>query len=323
MRRSLVLALCLTPAVAVGQSVKPSAKVDTAKLTFRWPATVSARVDAQRYRERHNHGRHDTSNVRVFYRMTAQRSRDEYVVKFSDFQLPDGARGAGATQAAALMERLGAIVPSYRVNAGGEFVRLESPETIRALIDTMMTSMTAKDGPPPPQLKQFMNSMLSDDVLSASAAQEWNALVGTWVGAELEVGEVYGSEGEEPVPVFQNASVKFEYEFSAVRRMSCDSVTAPKARDCLELQMVSRPDTAAMRELLQRFMGALVPDAAKAVGFTDFGVENVVTLVARPESLLPVSLVVYKEVTGTVRSDGKTEKIYQMDVKTQRYSYDK
>jgi hypothetical protein len=165
--------------------------------------------------------------------------------------------------------------------------------------------------------------MLSDDVLAASAAQEWNALVGTWVGAELEVGEVYGSEGEEPIPLFQNATVKFEYEFSAVRRMSCDSLAAPKARDCIELEMVSRPDTAAMRELLQRFMGTLAPDAAKDMGFTDFGVENVVTLVARPESLLPVSLVVAKEVTGTVRAEGKTERVYQLDVKSQRYIYDK
>ena len=60
---------------------------------------------------------------------------------------------------------------------------------------------------------------------------------------------------------------------------------------------------------------------AKAVGFTDFNVENVVTLVARPESLIPVSLVVTKHVTGTVRSGGKTSKMYQLEVKSQRYTY--
>ena len=325
MRRVLLsLALCLTPAVAFAQGAKkPTAKVDTAKLTFRWPQTVTARVEAQRYRERHNSGRHDTTDARVSYRMTAQRSGEEYVVRFSDFQMHKGARGAGASEAAAFMERLGAIAPSYRVTAGGEFARLESPETIRKFIDSLFTSLTAKDGPPPPQLKQFMSSMLSDDVLAASAAQEWNALVGTWIGAELEVGEAYGSEGEEPIPLFQNATVKFEYEFSAVRRLSCDSVAAPKARDCIELEMISKPDTAAMRDLLQRVMGTLAPDAAKDMAFTDFGVENVVTLVARPESLLPVSLVVAKKVTGTVRSGGKAEKVYQLDVKSQKYTYEK
>lgn len=318
----LVLAVCLTPAVALAQTArKPPANVDTAKLAFRWPETVTARVDAQRYRERHNSGKHDTTDARVSYRMTAQRSGEEYVVRFSDFQTRQGARGAEASEAAALMERLGAIAPSYRVTSRGEFARLEAPEMIRKLIDSLVTSLTAKDGPPPPQLRQLMSSMVSDEVLAASASQEWNALVGTWVGAELEVGEVYGSEGEESVPIFQNATVKFEYEFYAVRRMSCDSAAAPKARDCIELEMVSRPDTAAMRELLQRFMGTLSPDAAKDVGFTDFGVESVVTLVARPESLLPVSLVMAKEVTGSVRFGGKTEKLYQLDVKSQRYRY--
>jgi hypothetical protein len=57
------------------------------------------------------------------------------------------------------------------------------------------------------------------------------------------------------------------------------------------------------------------------MGFADFKVENVITLVARPESLLPVSLVVSKEVTGIVRSEGKTEKVYQLDVKSQKYTY--
>lgn len=323
MRRSLYLALCLTPALAFAQAPTPSAKVDTAKLTFRWPPTVSARVDAHRYRERHNSGKHDTSSVRISYRMSTHQSGGEYVIRFSDFKLGDGARGPGTSQATAITERLGTIVPSYRVNAAGEFSRLESPETLRAFIDTMLTSLAVKAGPPPPQLKQLMSTMLSDEVLAASAAQEWNALVGTWVGAELEVGEVYGSEGEEPVPIFQNAMVKFEYEFSALRRMPCDSVAAPRARDCIQLEMVSRPDSAAMRELLQRFMGALAPDAAKDVGFTELGVENVVMLVARPESLLPVSLVVAKEVTGTLRAAGKTEKVYQRDVKSQKYTYEK
>jgi hypothetical protein len=320
MRRLLLLALVTAPITAAAQNAP---RPDTAKLTFNWPATVRARVDAQRYRERVSNGKHDTSDVRLSYRMTAQRTGNEYVVRFSDFQLPQTPGGARSGEAA-FMERLGGIAPSYRVNAEGEFTGLESPGLIRAFIDSMLTSLTARDGPPPgPEMKQFLRTMLSDEVLAASAAQEWNALVGTWLGAELEVGQAYGTEGEEPVPIFQNATVKFEYEFAALRRMPCDSVASPTARDCVELQMVSRPDSAAMRQMLQRFMSTLAPDAAQDMGFADFDVENVVTLVARPESLLPVSLVVTKEVTGTVRERGKTQKVYQYDVKSQRYSYNK
>lgn len=131
------------------------------------------------------------------------------------------------------------------------------------------------------------------------------------------------SEGEEEVPILQGATIKFRYEFAAIRRMSCDSVAAPSALDCVELQMVSKPDSAAMRQFLERFMNTLMSDAAKGVAFSAFNVENVVTLVARPESLLPMLLIVTKEVTATMSADGKTEQLYQLDVKSQRYSYDK
>ena len=325
MRRALIcFVLAMTPAAALAQGAARPTPPDTAKLTFRWPVSMRARVDARRYRERHNGGKHDTSDVRLSYRMTAERSGEEYVVRFDDFQLA-GASGAMARtpEAAAFMERLGALVPSYRVSAAGEFTRLESPVTIRAFIDSMVTTMASKDGPPPPQLKQLMSTLTSDAVLTASAAQEWNALVGTWIGAELEVGEVYVTEGEEPIPMFQNANIKFAYEFSALRRMSCDSVVAPTARDCVELQMVSRPDSAATRQFLERVANTLLPDAAKGLGIADFDVENVVTLVARPESLLPLHLTVSKEVTGTVRAEGKVEKVHQIDVRTQRYSYER
>src|SRR5687768_1920848 len=141
-RASFFLTLVLAPLTALAQG---TARPDTAKLTFNWPASVSARVEAQRYRERVSNGKHDTSDVRLSYRMTAQRRGNEYIVRFADFQLPKAARGARAGQAAAFAERIGGIVPSYRVNAAGEFAGLESPGVIRAFIDSMLTSMSAKD----------------------------------------------------------------------------------------------------------------------------------------------------------------------------------
>jgi hypothetical protein len=322
MRRAIIsLLLVAAPCAVLAQAAAPPTRIDTAKLTFKWPETIRARVDARRYRERDISGKRDTSDVRMSYRMTAARTGEEYVIRFDDFRL-GGTNAIAQTPAiAAFAERLGGFVPSYRVSAAGEFARLESPVTIRAFLDSMLTALTSKDGPPPPQLKELMTTMTSDAMLEAKAAEEWNALVGTWIGGELEVGEVYGTEGEEPIPVFQNAVIKFEYEFSAVRRLPCDSIARPTARDCIELEMMSRPDSAAMRQLVQRVLGAIVADSAGGAAFTDFNVENVVTLVARPESLLPVHLTVSKEVTGAVREKGTTEKLHQIEVQTRKYSY--
>ena len=320
--RRILLSFLLAPVAALAQGApkKSEPAPDVAKLTFAWPASVRARVEGQRYRERHKDGTHDTTVAHLSYRMTSEREGEEYVIRFDEFKLP--AAPAGLAMEAAFIERIGSLIPSYRVNTAGEFTRLEKPEAIRALLDSVTASVLPKDQPTPPQLKQFLATMTSDEVLAASAAQDWNLLVGTWVGAELEVGQAYVTSGEEPVPVFQNANVRFDYEFAVLRRLSCDSVAAPTARDCVELQMVSKPDSAAMRQLIEKLTTSLVPDAAGVV-FTNFSLENVVTLVARPETLLPVFLSVYKEVTTAARGEGKEEKLLQIDVRTHWYHYDR
>jgi hypothetical protein len=318
--RHILLPFLLAPVAALAQGAPKKAEPapDVAKLTFAWPASVRARVEGERYRERNRDGKRDTSVARLSYRMTAEREGEEYVIRFDDFELP--AAPGGLSSQASFVHQIGSLVPSYRVSSAGEFKRLEQSEAMRVVLDSMIASLMPKDQPPSPQLKQFVTTMTSDEVLAASAAQEWNLLVGTWAGAELEVGQAYVTSGEEPVPLFQNANVRFDYEFAVLRRLSCDSVAAPTARDCVELQMVSKPDSAAMRQLIERFTTSIVPDAAGVV-FTNFNVENVVTLVARPETLLPVYLSVYKEVTGAAREEGKEEKLFQVDVRTQWYKY--
>ena len=318
--RHMLLPFLLAPIAAIAQDAPKKADTprDIVKLTFAWPTPLRARVEGERYRERHTDTRHDTAVARLSYRMTAERDGDEHVIRFDEFELP--APPGGLTTEAAFVERIGTLVPSYRVNTAGDFTRLENPAAIRALLDSVTASVLPKNQPTPPQLTQFLATMTSDEVLAASAAQDWNLLVGTWIGAELEVGQAYVTSGEEPVPIFQNANVRFDYEFAVLRRMSCDSLAAPTALDCVELQMVSKPDTAAMRQLGEKLATSLAPEAA-GVKFANFDVENVVTLVARPETLLPVFLSIYKEVTTTAREGGHEEKLFQIDVRTYWYKY--
>jgi len=314
MMRRIALLLGLAPLALDAQTP------DIAKLTFAWPEKLIARVEAQKYRERNSGTRADTNNIEISYRMTAQRAGHEYVIAFDDFQTPEGAPLSARQELASLIDRLGALIPAYRVNASGEFTRLESTATLRAFVDSLVktvegnVSMTR-------EMKQMLQAMGSDAVLASAAAQEWNALVGTWAGAELEVGQAYGSEGEEPVPILQGATITFRYELGVLRRLSCDSIAAPNARDCVELQMVSKPDSAALRRFLDRFVSTMMPGTAKDLTFSEFDIENVISLVARPETLVPVSLVVSKEVTAKMKADGVTEEMHQFDVKALRYSY--
>ena len=314
MTRRIALLLVLAP-LALGAQAP-----DIAKLTFAWPEKMIARVEAQKYRERNSGTRADTNNIEISYRMTAQRTGHEYVIAFDDFQTPEGAPLSARQELASLTDRLGALIPAYRVTAGGEFARLESTATLRAFIDSLVKTAVG-NASVTPEARQMLQTLGSDAVLASAAAQEWNALVGTWAGAELEVGQAYESEGEEPVPILQGATITFRYEFGVLRRLSCDSIAAPNARDCVELQMVSKPDSAALRRFLDRFVSTMMPGTVKDLAFSEFDIENVISLVARPETLVPMSLVISKEVTAKMKAAGATEELYQFDVKALRYSY--
>jgi hypothetical protein len=261
--------------------------------------------------------------MNVAYRMTTTRAGNEYIVRFDDFSFPAlEAPSPRGSEMAKVLEGLAAIAPNYRVSDEGEFLRLEAPHLIRAFIDSLLSSLTKDREPLPAQSQQFLSNLTTDEVLGSLAAQEWNALVGTWIGGELEVGAAYASEGEEPLPIFGGATMKFDYEFGALRRMSCDSTTTPATRDCVELQFISRPDSAAMREFLGRFLRELIPDSIASVAFQELDVVTVVTLVTRPESLIPMSLVMTKEISGTISAEGETGEVYQLDVRSQKYTYD-
>lgn len=189
--------------------------------TVRWPEVTRARVEASRYRIRHTAERQDTSGITVSYRMTARRTGDEYVISFDEYTVPAaGAADSASRELASFVQRLAAIVRSYRVNRDGEFVRLESRGALRAFMDGLFRSLTAKSGPVPPQVQQLITNLSSDAVLSASAAQEWNAIVGTWIGGQVELGQAYESEGEDPIPVFSGTMMEFDYQFGALRRLS-------------------------------------------------------------------------------------------------------
>lgn len=310
------------PTVSLAQRTANRVVPDTVRLTFRWPPVTNVRVEAHRYAEGFSEGKHDTTDVTISYRMTSQRSDSGYLIRFSDFAMPGELTGAPDDSSAAAV--LNAFLPNYRVSLTGEFVGLESPELVRAVIDSLMRSRTDPSDPMPPQAQDLLRHVTSPAVLAAFAAEDWNELVGTWFDAEFEIGQVYTAESVEPYPLFPGAQVLMRFRYSALRRLACDSVAAPHARDCVELRAISAPDSAAMRALLDRMVSDLAPDKPDGIGFTSMSIVNDVRLIARPETLLPVHVVRTKRSSGSARTGaGKTETFYRLDIRSRTYRYDK
>lgn len=298
----------------------PASVPDTVSLTFNWPASLRARIEGRGVRARLSRGKRDTLVAHVSYRMDVAREGDEYVVRFDDFRVLGPAHVAAHDSAEAIAARFATYVPGYRVNKEGDFVRIEGVEGVRAFIDSLHATLERQNPEAAATVAHLLTTLKSEGVLTASAEENWNALVGAWVGARMVVGQVYETESEEPVAMLQGTSVRYKYQFTVLRRLSCDSVAAPHARDCVELQQVSVMDTLALRRFFRDFAKEFFPDSASRPE-PRLEAKFTTTLVARPESMLPVSLVLVKDVSGTEVQDGKLVETQHFELKLQEFTY--
>jgi hypothetical protein len=298
---------------------QPDAPPDTVRLRFAWPAGTIAAVETSRFRERIAE-RTDTLSGGATYRMQVREHDDGLAIIYDSLSITAAPRLTGdfaALQAAA--EQLVGLVANYVVSRDGEFLRIQDVATIKARIDSLFAPVFAgvdSTG----QAHAVFQSMLSEQALQALAAQEWNALVGMWGGAELELEAVYGFEEEEPIPLLPGETVRMVSELAIVGRLPCteDALTP----DCVEIQLVSYPDEEAMKAVLRRFMQRVAGDTAAAAFVIEaLEIENELMLITEPATLLPHHAVIAKSVRGVGREGGETSEFSQIDVRTYTFTY--
>ena len=149
-------------------------------------------------------------------------------------------------------------------------------------------------------------------------------LAGTWVGADWEVGELYVTSAEEPIPVLPGVTVKMSYEFSAAERVGCPGAVRSTARRCVRLEMRSEPDSAALRTMLSELMGKLAPDArAQVAALGQMRSENRVTLIADPRDLRPYRLEMVKSITIATEPTAaeQAESVTRVDRRVVQYTH--
>jgi hypothetical protein len=311
-----LLVLLAAPQEAVPQS-RPAA-ADTIRLRFNWPVGKTATVETTRFRERITETT-DTFAGGARYRMQVRQHADGLLIVHDSFNMagPTALAGQLALQVAA--ERIADLVPSYVVTREGEFLRIDSVEALRARMSSLFSSML-QPGDSTGQASGVLASLTSESVLNSIAAQEWNALVGMWIEADLALGEKYELEEEAPIPFIPGAMVTMQSEFSIVRRVPCrESGSTP---DCVEIRLMSRPDGEEVQMLIRRFMDRIAAmPGATSFGFESLDLENELVLIIEPATLLPHRARLSKRVKGVVVAQGKKSDVSQLDVRTYAYSY--
>jgi hypothetical protein len=313
------VAVLLLPAVARAQ-VADTTAADVVTLTFAWPEGMVAGVDLQRTRVRSRAGSQDTSAVHVTYNLAVLAHPDGKLIRYTDFAAP-GLAGMSEPQLQVL-QAVSSIVPSYVISAEGELLRIDQLAEVRERMLGWMRQ--AVDPAATGGLGEMLSGMLSEEALFAAAAQEWNALVGSWIGAELEVGSTYEIEGEEQVPLLGNVAVPYRHELGASGRVPCRAGET-QAR-CVELILRSYPDPQKLQPHLEAFLQRLMEAAGVSgtlppISYKQFEIENEIVVVAEPATLVPHELTIVRSVTAVMDVGGREQGGSDFQVARYIYSY--
>ncbi len=316
-----VCAALLVPTAGLAQEERDTAP-EVVPIRFDWPVGLRAEVVASRQRERETDDKTSGFSMVSEYRFEVSAHDAGLLVFLSDFRISDfSADPAVADFFGNVQGQLSGIAANYIVSREGELLQLEGLDELvarsRALLGPMLDSLRNLRA----EAASFLESMLSESYFMSQATEEWNAIVGLWLDADFEVGAVYVLEDEEPSPVLPDVSIPYYYEFSLIDYAPCHESAAP--RSCVVLEMVSFPDANEVKSLLGDVMQQIA--GREIVGqffFEEFDVENTVTLVTEPSTLIPHSLEMVQELQGTMRGpEGEGREFLQVDRRTYSYRY--
>jgi len=320
----LVVLLTAAPAAIVtAQSAEEPAAVTPAivRPTFAWTPGLRAEVVTTRTRTRVS-GNRTSRAMTSRYTLQVASADDGLRIHFSDPVLKiegDGVALPAGSQAQ-MVAQMADLLPDYLVSKDGTFAGVHDLPAVQRKVQAFLATVLPKEAAAAEVLAQVQAMVTSEAFLNARAAEQWNAVVGAWTGAELEVGAEYESSNTEPIPVLPGQHVLMRYRFSARRLLSCqrDGV----ARTCAELEMRSVADAADVKRMIQALMASLAGNAAaQAPAFTSIDVENVIRLVTEPEGLIPHSYTLTRIFTGTLSGGGADQSFEQTDETQVRYTY--
>ncbi|MBR9990934.1 MAG: hypothetical protein KFH98_14325 [Gemmatimonadetes bacterium] len=292
-----------------------SASPDTVQLRFGWAAGTAAHVETTR--RQYTSGVNDTVTGDANYRMRVQRHPEGLIITYDEFEFPAASDTVNDAQIGSLADRAAAIVPRVLVDSAGSFVRVEDVESVRARLDTLVTSMLEPGEAE--EAREAMATLVTAESLGGLAAQEWNTIVGRWAGVDLVVGEKYFFEEEAALPMLPGTAITLVSEFSIEGWTPCTEGVV--ARECVEIRVEARADPAAVQRILAEFTEQITAVPGVGLVFESFEMGNEIVLVTEPATLRPHSVRIRRGLAGVFTADGERSEVSQSEVRTYRYTY--
>jgi hypothetical protein len=295
----------------------------TVPLRFGWQPGMRAEVEMRQVRIRETNGRRDSVRVASTYRMEVTEHPEGLAVTYADMrwtELPDV-----GPEMERIFQRMASTGTGGRgrtvITDGGDFVRLDGVEQVAMEMRAALAPLLAEvDSAGLSGLDETLGTMMSREALEEEAAGEWNALVGTWVQADLDVGASYSLDSSFESPLVPGLEIPMTLGFRVVDWTACNKAQAHSRHPvrCVELVMTSAPDARAVAEAVRGFMerAGVADDELEAV-LGQLAVETQVTLITEPGTLRPHQM----RMLEVVRAGDDEDAALRIETRTYTYRY--
>ena len=311
--RLLVALACAVAAVGPARAAQESAG-DSVTLRFAWPLETEARVSYTQVIEREGEGPDPTRlELEGEYVMHVHEHPSGFLV---EHLAPLATRFGSSPPLAsndphrAVYSTIGMLVPHYVVSAEGELLGVERLPELAAAVMAAIAPLE----PDSAETRSLMAELVDEARLTGQARERWNALVGAWQDAELQVGVPGATESEETNPLVPSVVLPYLSRFELEDMEPCG---APE-ESCARVAMVSFPNPI---ELTRTINEALQNMGMGHLSFDRLVQREEVSLLTDPETLLPHELTTSKLVEGSLREAGEVRRFRRFDLTQSAYSY--
>jgi len=304
---------------ALPGSPRAQGSPDTVSMRFGWEPGLTLRVTTMRSRTRST-TTSETRKSTSHYTLRVEESGEHLRVRLTDPEFETGGPEAGAAPAeqARVMEELAGLMPDFVVTRQGEFVRLHDLSGYQKRLGEFLVEMMPADMDA--ALATRIQAMLtSEHFLNSRVAEEWNAIVGAWVGGAFEIGTPPEYSQNEALGVFPGEEVKMNYAFAAEEVSLCKR--GGVARACAELSMRSVADPEDVKRLIANILAKLAPgEMPTAPPFRTLEVENLLRVTTEPSGLFPHAYSLTKTIRGTLDTPDGLQPFEQIETTQVQYT---
>lgn len=319
---------------ATAAAGKPAEKVD---LAYAWPAGLKVESRFTHKATRTQAGKQSMREMSGRYGFRTVGVDNSLRIDYQDFQTEvtaDGKAAGIAAEMQALMTGIAQSVPSILIKPDGEFggvVDLAAfqralTERIQAWLATSpsLTALQSTEQQAARQqaeqaVGQMMNTLLSKEALEQRMAEDWNLMVGAWIGGALEKGAVYRAETSYTIAALGNVSAPYTLEFKYLGSAPCHK--ADKRKRCAELEMRSQVSSEAVAKAIEETTNRNFAGTPAQVSVSNFAMEQTSRLLTEPKTLLPHRVQTSKTTMVTFADGANKTTTTQVDESSQSFTY--